>query len=124
MRGATSAMDLSDGLLGDLPKMLVKSHVRARINEQAIPVAASVRSLFPDERLNLALRGGEDYELLFTAPQKVFQELRDSAKTIGNTLTAIGEILPGDEEQPLVVLNTPAGDRPIRAGAFDHFAGS
>ena len=122
--GATSAMDLSDGLLGDLPKMLAKSHVRARINEQAIPVAAAVRSLFPEERLNLALRGGEDYELLFTAPQKIFQELRDSAKAIGGTLTAIGEILPGDEEQPPILLRTTSGDRAVRAGAFDHFAGS
>lgn len=121
--GATSAMDLSDGLLGDLPKMLSRSHVRARINEQAIPVAAAVRALFPEDRLNLALRGGEDYELLFTAPQQIFQELRDSARSIGVSLTAIGEILPADEEQPSLLLQTPTGERPIRAGAYDHFAG-
>ena len=121
--GATSAMDLSDGLLGDLPKMLARSHVRARINEQAIPVAAAVRSLFPEDRLNLALRGGEDYELLFTAPQTIFQELRDAAREIGASLTAIGEILPADDEQPSLLLQTPTGERPIRAGAYDHFAG-
>src|SRR5215207_8387328 len=59
--GATSAMDLSDGLLGDLPKILAASRVAERLDEGAIPVAAAVQALFPDEWIELALRGGEDY---------------------------------------------------------------
>ena len=61
-------MDLSDGLFGDLPKLLAASGVTARIDARRIPVAAAVRALFPQEWLELATRGGEDYELLFTAP--------------------------------------------------------
>ncbi len=65
--GATSAMDLSDGLMGDLPKILSASSVSARLDEREIPVAAAVNALFPNEWIELAMRGGEDYELLFTA---------------------------------------------------------
>jgi thiamine-monophosphate kinase len=68
--GATAAMDLSDGLFGDLPKILVASGVSARIDPALVPVAAAVRALFPDRWFDLATRGGEDYELLFTIPQE------------------------------------------------------
>ena len=91
--GATSAMDLSDGLLGDLPKILAASGVSARLDEGAIPVAAAVRALFPDEWIELALRGGEDYELLFTAPRRAWDAIEDAARQAGGTVTAIGEIV-------------------------------
>ena len=90
--GATAAMDLSDGLLGDLPKILAASGVAARLDEGAIPVAAAVRALFPDEWVDLALRGGEDYELLFTAPRHAWDAIEAAARQTGGTVTAIGEI--------------------------------
>ena len=120
--GATAAMDLSDGLFGDLPKLLAASGTRARIVESQVPVAAAVRALFASEWFQLATRGGEDYELLFTAPQDRFSEIQTAAAKIGSTVTAIGEILPGDPEQPQILLRSATGDRPIRSGAFDHFA--
>lgn len=122
-QGATSAMDLSDGLLGDLPKLLTASSVRARIVESQIPVAAAVRALFSSEWFQLATRGGEDYELLFTVPPDRLDALRVAASNIGSTITAIGEILPGDPESPQIFIQTPTGEHPIRGGAFDHFAG-
>lgn len=121
--GATSAMDLSDGLLGDLPKLLTASNARARIVEAQIPVAASIRALFANEWFQLATRGGEDYELLFTVPANRLTDLQTAAAKIGSTITAIGEILPGDPEQPQILLLSANGERPIRGGAFDHFAG-
>jgi thiamine-monophosphate kinase len=121
--GATAAMDLSDGLLGDLPKLLTASGARARIVEAQIPVAAALRALFAAEWFQLATRGGEDYELLFTAPRERFAEMHAAAATSGSTITAIGEVLAGDPEQPQIVLQTANGERPIRSGAFDHFAG-
>ncbi|MCA9880064.1 MAG: thiamine-phosphate kinase, partial [Thermomicrobiales bacterium] len=63
-QGATAAMDLSDGLLGDLPKILAASGVAAEIDLRDVPVAAAVRALFPEQWLTFATRGGEDYELL------------------------------------------------------------
>jgi thiamine-monophosphate kinase len=122
-QSATAAMDLSDGLFGDLPKLLVASGARARIVEAQIPVAAAVRALFATEWFQLSTRGGEDYELLFTASPDRFDSIQAAAAKIGSTVTAIGEILPADPEQPQILLQTANGERPIRSGAFDHFAG-
>ena len=101
--GATAAMDLSDGLLGDLPKILAASRVAALVDEAAIPVAAAVRALFPDEWGDMALRGGEDYELLFTAPRHSWDAIEAAARQTGGTVTAIGEIVA--EDQTRMALN-------------------
>lgn len=122
-QGASAAMDLSDGLFGDLPKLLTASGVRASIEEDRIPVAAAVRALFANEWFQLATRGGEDYELLFTIAHNRLAEVQSAARAIGSTITPIGEILPGDPDQPQILLQTANGERPIRGGAFDHFAG-
>jgi thiamine-monophosphate kinase len=121
--GATSAMDLSDGLFGDLQKILAASGVAARLDAAQIPVAAAVRALFPNEWLDLATRGGEDYELLITAPPDAFAAIAREAATIGATVTAIGEVEQVREGKPSLTLRgLDAVDRPIFSGAFDHFA--
>lgn len=120
--GATSAMDLSDGLLGDLPKILAASGVSARLNEAAIPVAAAVRALFPDEWIDLALRGGEDYELLFTAPRDSWDAIEAAARQAGGTVTAIGEIVASESDPRGIELTGRDGARrTIALRAFDHF---
>ena len=121
--GATSAMDLSDGLFGDLPKILEASGVSARIDEGAFPVPAAVRALFPDRWFDLATRGGEDYELLFTAPPDQFAEIAAAATGIGATVTSIGEILATSNNRSRLDLRHADGSTaPVSAGAFDHFA--
>ena len=120
--GASSAMDLSDGLFGDLPKILAASDVAARLDAAQIPVAAAVRALFPEDWLDLATRGGEDYELLFTAPPAAFGAIVGAAAATGATVTAIGEILPPAAGSPPFALRGLDGvERPVRVGAFDHF---
>ena len=120
--GATSAMDLSDGLLGDLPKLLAASGVAARLNEGNIPVAAAVRALFPDEFVELALRGGEDYELLFTTPRRDWDAIEGAIEKAGGTVTAIGEVHEHRSGSPRIELTGLDGmRRPDRLGAFDHF---
>jgi thiamine-monophosphate kinase len=121
--GATSAMDLSDGLLGDLPKILAASGVSARLDEDAIPVAAAVRALFPDAWIDLALRGGEDYELLFTAPRHSWDAIDAAARQTGGTVTAIGEIVAsGSDPQGIELAGLDGARRTISPRAFDHFA--
>jgi thiamine-monophosphate kinase len=121
-RGATAAMDLSDGLLGDLPKILAASGVAAEVDLAALPVAAAVRSLFPDEWPELATRGGEDFELLFTVPPDRFSALRDAADGIGATVTAIGAVVEASPGQPILALRGIDGVVVANAsGAFDHF---
>lgn len=119
-QGAGAAMDLSDGLFGDLPKILIASEVSARIKAAAIPVAAAVRALFPDRWFELATRGGEDYELLFTASPDVFTRIRAAAEHSGATVTAIGEVTTRGEG--IFTLIRPDGrEEAVVAGAFDHF---
>jgi thiamine-monophosphate kinase len=120
--GATAAMDLSDGLFGDLPKILTASGVRAEIDLAAIPVAASIRALFPDQWLDLATRGGEDYELLLTVPPERFDTLQIALAGINQTLTAIGEIIaPQDRSAQLVARDLNGALHRVEPGAFDHF---
>lgn len=120
---ASSAMDLSDGLFGDLPKILKASNVRAMVETDRLPVAAAIRALFRDEWLDLATRGGEDYELLFTAaPDQMDAIIADAATQYGQPITVIGAILPPDAGAPLLTLVDSEGEeQPIDPGAFDHF---
>jgi thiamine-monophosphate kinase len=120
--GATSAMDLSDGLLGDLPKVLELSGVGARIDLEKIPVAPAVRALFPDSWQELATRGGEDYELLFTLPPELLSDVLLRAEEISATITAIGEIVTRRPHESLMSLIEADGRvHKIEPGAFDHF---
>ena len=124
-QGATAAMDLSDGLLGDLPKILMASEVSAILEEGAIPVAAAVRALFPDDYLDMALRGGEDYELLFTAPPSAFVEIALRAQEKGAPVTAIGRIEAPRSNGPELWLEQRTGNwQVLTPGAWDHFAGA
>src|SRR5690606_11554591 len=79
-RGVACAMDLSDGLLGDLPKIMAASGVSARIDTRQIPVLPAVRALFPERWLELAVRAGEDFELLTTMPADLLAAICDEAE--------------------------------------------
>jgi thiamine-monophosphate kinase len=121
--GATSAMDLSDGLLGDLPKILAASGVSARLNEETVPVAAAVRALFADEWIDLALRGGEDYELLFTAPPRTWDAIDSGTRKVGGSVTAIGEVVArGLRPSSIEIVGRDGTRRTVSIGAFDHFS--
>ncbi|CAN5709811.1 thiamine-phosphate kinase [soil metagenome] len=120
--GATSAMDLSDGLLGDLPKILQSSDVDALLFAGSIPYPASLRALFPDSYLDMAMRGGEDYELIFTASPTVMPAIREAAEILGQSVTTIGTIQLKSDSKSRMRLQTASGDvTELAAGAFDHF---
>jgi thiamine-monophosphate kinase len=122
-RGATAAMDLSDGLMGDLPKILAASGVAARIDARRIPVAAALRALFPDDWLELALRGGEDYELLFTAPPDAIPGIAEAVAASGGAMATIGEITAArDGEATVEIVDLDGTPHRVAAGAFDHFS--
>lgn len=119
--GANAAMDLSDGLGGDLPKILKASRVSAEIAIERLPVIAAARALFPDDWQSLAMSGGEDYELLFTIPDERWGALQRDAENRDITLTRVGTVLPAGERSQLFVRH-PDGEREeYPTGAFDHF---
>ena len=96
-RFATSAIDISDGLSGDLRHMCEESHVGAEIDLKALPLSSACRAYAASRKLNpvdLALSGGEDYELLFTVPPRQRPRLERAALTQGFSFTCIGTIHP------------------------------
>jgi len=112
-------MDLSDGLSGDLPKLLSASSVDGRIELARLPVAAAVRAHFPDDWLELVLHGGEDYELLFTLPPERLDLIKDAANEVDATITVIGRVEAGDGA--LVAVAPNGSESVVAPAAFDHF---
>lgn len=96
-RFATSAIDISDGLSGDLRHICEESHVGADLDLGALPLSPACRAYAASRTLDpvdLALTGGEDYELLFTVSPHQRSRLERTALKRGFSLTCIGEIHP------------------------------
>jgi len=96
-RFATSAIDISDGLSGDLRHICEESHVGAELDLGALPISLACRTYAASRKLDpvdLALIGGEDYELLFTVSPRQQSRLHRSAIERGLSVTCIGEIHP------------------------------
>ena len=72
--GVRTAMDVSDGLADDLGKLCRASGLSARLDAERIPAHPYLKEVYPDDYLGLALHGGEDYLLLFTAPKTSWPE--------------------------------------------------
>jgi thiamine-monophosphate kinase len=128
LRGlAHSAIDVSDGLLGDLKHILEASNVSANIWVDDVPCSPLLQDVSLELRRLCTLKGGDDYELCFTAPQKN----RDAIRTLGEhlhlPLSRIGEITtisPGQERMVLMdsdhlPLPTELAKQYIQS--FDHF---
>ena len=78
LRGkATSCMDISDGLIGDLRHILKRSQVGARLNTLQFQWSPALQLLPIEQRLAFALGGGDDYELLFTLPPVLWHDLQN-----------------------------------------------
>ncbi|MEO3435530.1 thiamine-phosphate kinase [Inquilinus sp. CAU 1745] len=109
---ATASMDISDGLPGDLPHICHASGVAARVETARIPLSPAGRAaLAADPGLErLALSGGDDYELLFTAPPEAAETLAALALELSLPLTAIGEISAGEGAAFIGPDGAPVGD--------------
>lgn len=94
---ASAAIDLSDGLSGDLRHICSQSRVGAEIHAAALPCSPALSAFAKASRIDpaaLALQGGEDYELLFTVPPSKIRRLRRVTGRRGRRLTCIGVIRP------------------------------
>ncbi|HJT22231.1 MAG TPA: thiamine-phosphate kinase [Nitrospira sp.] len=123
-RLATSAIDLSDGLSGDVRHICDESRVGAEIDLMALPVSAACRT-FADrtgaDPSTLAVTGGEDFELLFTTPPRLHVELERQAAQRGFRVTCIGTIRPA-RDGIKARLKTGAL-QPLAAASYEHFQG-
>lgn len=93
---ATAAMDLSDGLVGDLPKLAQASGLGAHVAVERLPLSAALtRVATPEQARDWALAAGDDYELLLAVPARRFAALEAAAARLNLRLTAIGELVSG-----------------------------
>jgi thiamine-monophosphate kinase len=90
--GITTAIDTSDGLISDLRHICEASKVSARIDVTGVPVHDLLKKCFKDKALEMALSGGEDYNLLFTGDAGVIKKIK---KQLDVPVTIIGEITAG-----------------------------
>jgi thiamine-monophosphate kinase len=112
-----AAIDISDGLIADLTHICKASKVSARINKDSVPIHPILQSNFKSDCQQLALSGGEDYELLFTANSQVISQVKQA---VSCPVTVIGELMEGMPGQ--VILSDAGGKNiPWEPGGWEHF---
>jgi thiamine-monophosphate kinase len=131
LRGiASSALDVSDGLLGDLRHILTASQVNAEVLIDQLPISRTLAEQTQDLRRQCAANGGDDYELCFTAPASKRMEV-ESLSTALLPLTRIGSISSASNgAEPTLILRDANGNPLTTADSmrlmqsFDHFKSS
>ncbi len=115
--GVKTAIDISDGLISDLTHICQSSRVGARIEVDRLPVAPLVKANFGQESLELALSGGEDYELLFTASAGTIDKVTRAASC---PVTVIGDII-ADKIGEIDLVDSQGKPFHLKKGGWDHF---
>jgi len=116
---ATSAIDVSDGLLADVGHIAETSGVRALIEWESVPLSATALRHRRDPLvMRCALAGGDDYELAFTAPSDRSGALESLRERFEVAVTRIGRIEPG---AGVVVLDRAGKPLTVSETGFDHF---
>ena len=121
-RFATSAIDISDGLSGDLHHICEESHVGADLDLDALPLSPACRAYAASRTLDpvaLALTGGEDYELLFTLSPRHKAQVERTATLRRFCMTCIGTIRPA--RNGIQAIGQDGTKRPLPITSYEHF---
>ncbi|RKQ40876.1 thiamine-phosphate kinase [Enterobacter sp. R1(2018)] len=117
---ASSAIDLSDGLISDLSHILKASDCGARIMLDSLPYSDAIRAnVEPEQARRWALSGGEDYELCFTVPELNRGALDVAIGNLGVPFTCIGQVAPASEGLQFLDEGKPVS---VDLKGYDHFA--
>ena len=116
--GVRCAMDISDGLLADLAKLCAASGTGAVVRAPALPLSMDAMALYPEQALEWAAGGGEDYQLLFAAPSSVMRPALDAVRAAGVAATEIGSLVDGGGVH---LVDASGADMQVRARGWDHF---
>lgn len=120
-RLASAAIDLSDGLSGDLRHLCTASGVGAEIELEKLPISAACQAYgqaTDSSPVQLALTGGEDYELLFTATPDSQGKIERQARTRGYRVTCIGTIRP---KRFGIQMSSGGQRQPLPVTSYEHF---
>jgi thiamine-monophosphate kinase len=115
--GVRTAIDISDGLISDLRHICQASKVGARIEIERVPVLPAVKANFGDRALELALSGGDDYELLFTASAGVIDRVKEAASC---PITVIGEVT-ADKAGEIILVDGKGNPVDLPKTGWEHF---
>lgn len=120
-RIAHAAIDVSDGLIGDLGHILKRSRVGATVQADSLPTGPALSLQEIEIRRRFALAGGDDYELCFTAPAEHRDAVATAARSAGISVSRIGKIesVPG-----LRLIDAAGAPLCLDLSAFDHFTTS
>ena len=114
---ASAAIDISDGFSADLKHLCESSRVGARIQSSDIPLSPALKADFsPTQAMMLALSGGDDYELCFTVPKRLSEEVALISSKLNLPITCVGEIT---KETNVVIADQQ--NKPIDVGGYRHF---
>jgi len=116
-QGVKTAIDISDGLIADLDHICESSKVNANIKVEQVPVHPVVTKNFPNHQ-ELALSGGEDYELLFTADEATIARVKQTLKC---PVTVIGDIIEEKLPTRVTVVDSKGNIIPYKKGGWEHF---
>jgi len=116
-QGVKTAIDISDGLVADLAHICESSRVKAEIKIEQVPVHPLVTANFPNHQ-ELALYGGEDYELLFTADEATVARAKQA---LNCPVTVIGDITEEKLPTRVTVVDSKDNIIPYKKGGWEHF---
>ncbi|MGY0573537.1 thiamine-phosphate kinase [Bradyrhizobium sp. RDM12] len=118
---ATAAMDVSDGLAGDLTKLCAASAVSATVNAASVPLSAAAAGLVARSAIcvETLLAGGDDYEVLCTVPPDQSEALVEAGRAVGLAVTAIGTIVAGRERPRF--LDGQGQELALKRLSYSHF---
>jgi thiamine-monophosphate kinase len=119
---ALSMIDISDGLVADLGHILEQSRVGAEVRLSQLPLSEEYRKevgAYSSDPFALALAGGEEYELLFTAAPAKEKAVAKLAKELGIPITSLGKIV--DAAQGVIIYTEDGTEYPIAQTGHDHF---
>ena len=101
---ANTSIDISDGLIGDLEKMINKQNFSFLINESKIPISSNLHKLILKKRLKKlnVVTNGDDYQILFTANSNKNRIIKQISKNLGVKITKIGKIISGKRKSRII----------------------
>jgi thiamine-monophosphate kinase len=118
---ASAAMDVSDGLAGDLAKLCAASGVSAAIDVKSIPLSAAAASLLSQGTIGIEaiITGGDDYEILCAIPEERFGAFAEQARLAGVPVASIGTMIAG--ASPPCFRDAQGGELALKRLSYSHF---
>jgi len=116
-QGVKTAIDISDGLISDLNHICKASQVGARVELEYLPILPIVKANFGDKAQEMALSGGEDYEIIFTARNEIVENVKKEASC---PVTIIGEIT-AEKPAQVTLVDNKGNPVKIRKTGWEHF---